>query len=1423
MIDMTVSNLDFKSIRQWHGSQYQAFEELCYQLRDPTPDRAELVKTGNPDGGLEWYVTLRNGVQWGWQAKFTFDIGTLLNGMEKSLKTVIKERPKCRRLTFCIPFDLPDAPGNGERKSARQKFEDRKTSWRQRILGAERVRIDLWSAGDLLQRLVGHPNQRGIEKFFWDEEVFSSDWCQRRLEISLQAAGERYSPELHVDLPVAFALEGLARSETYWQRFRARRDAVLKTANYLDVSRFTDLGVTRRLQRLAKSLNTWRCAVPSHIEPPASLQMTSLLDATHAVQEAARCVYPHDDSPRRKGGKTAKHQMDVRERHNSLRHDLHELLAALRDFEALLEGNATKAAGHGALLLTGEAGQGKTHLFCDAAQRAVNDNRPAMVLLGGQFSGSHVWSEIAERLGLGQIGSEALVGAIQAAAEASNTPFLLLIDALNESENPRAWQSELPGLLAEVAQNPWISVGVSVRSTYRDIVLPAAGLSGVVEVHHQGFAGYELETTERFFKAFGLEQPGMPLLAPEFTNPLFLKLYCEGLRDMGLSAPPAGETHVSDVFERYLEAKAARIANRLHLDPAIRPAQAALDAFCNALADADRDNLSYNRATELINEFAPGRDQWPDTKLGALLDESVLTKDAAWASGPTGWVEIIRFTYQRFSDYRVGSALLEPFEGSAERLREALSDGGPLRERLLQAPAGWVEALAVQMPEKFGVELLDAVQLQPDSPQNYWWDEAFVQSIAARRPSAVTERSYELFGEVQQRSPGLFELMLDTVLSVAPSQEHPLNASFLHEWLKCLPMPERDVAWSIPTYHAFDHGGTLDRLIRWVARGPYPNCSNEIVELAAIPIVWTFTSPNRRMRDYATKALTKLLSGHLPVLPSLIRRFDGVDDPYVIERLAVVVHGAVLCGGSAAPEIVVTVAEVLKQIALARVQAPNIITRDAVRGVYEWCVRHKLVDCQMYEEVLPPYGSAPPEEPRTMEELMQQYDDDAGGGYTAYSTLLHSIFYTVVGDFGKYVIQPTLRHFSRHPLSSSRPQIGRKETYPEELGQRWVFERVLSLGWTPEKFAEFDRYQSQTSYWAVGRSAHKPERFGKKYQWIALRELIARLADNFHMVDDFYGQPVTYVGPWQRQFYGRDIDPTLPPPHRLRNEDNDLELSPTFSEDEAWWKPPGPHYRRDDPPVTASWAVESEEDIPEFDSLVRRKDGSGTRWVVLHAQYCWEGEVAEDEETRQRPCRQLWSRIDSWLIQPTDQDTIIAYLQERSLVGSVEHTGCEYTDSAYLGEVPWAPKAEGYSDFWCPIDPRADSDLTDAVEVYPAWAEYLWESRALDCSINDAVHVCLPALILFNRGKLAWVPGTREWRAPDGTSVARLLRRRPSYGLARPRGLAETDLAKNEPLDGVRMARRKATYRCVLSLRYIRRLDGVRWHCLTRRQPMGIR
>ena len=1216
-----------------------------------------------------------------------------------------------------------------------KKFEDRKKSWRSRIPGANRVRVELWSEGALLERLVQHPAQRGIEWFFWNRDVFSPEWCAHRLAITVKAAGERYSPKLHVDLPVAFALEGLALSDAYWQRFGVLRGAVLSAARQITVSRYTGLGVTPQLRALVRSLAEWEREVPTCLDLPRRLDLDRLLDLTRTCHNAADAAYPHDPSSD--------------ERRRSLQYDLHRLTHTLRDFEELLRSGATEAARHGALLLTGEAGQGKTHLFCDVGQRAVRAGWPALVLLGGRLSGRQVWSDIAEQLGLGHIGAEELLAGMQAAAEASGAPFLLLIDALNETADPTAWQEELPGLLAEVTQNPWISFGVSVRSNFLPVVLPPDGLSSIAQVEHPGFKGRELEATEQFFDIFGLEQPRIPLLTPDFTNPLFLKLYCEGLKGLGLSAPPVGADHLSDVFERYLTWKQNRIVSRLQLDPETRPVEQAIDAFCKALADNNRDSLPRARCSEIINTFAPECQRWPDTLFGQLLSEGVLTADIARHPSTYEPVQIVRFTYQRFADHRVVTTLLKPLNRDPARLRRALEARKPLRKRVLKAPVSWIEALAVQLPEQFGIELLDAARWRLDPFTRHLWDHAFVQSLATRRPSAVTQRSRELLSDVQHRSGNMRKLVLETLLTVAPLPQHPLNADMLHDRLKSWSMPQRDVAWSIPTYDTLNDGGALDRLIRWAARGPYPNYPDEVIERAAVPLVWTFTSPNRHMRDYTTKALTRLLAGNLSVLLSLIRRFDGVNDPYVVERLAVVSHGAVLCGGRAAPQAAVAVAHTLKQVALAEAQIPNLITRDAVRGIYEWCVRHNLVDAPTYTEMLPPYGSAPPETPRTQGELEQAYDRERHHEENIpwpYAEIWGSIFN--LGDFGRYVIESKLENFSPSPLSSPllpSPQPHSRMTYPVELGQRWVFECVLSLGWTPKRFATFDQNLRNWS-----DREHKPERFGKKYQWIALHELLARVADNFHMIDDFSNRSVTYAGPWQ--FFGRDIDPTLPPSPRLRNEDDEFTLCPTFASDDAgWWTPSGPRYHPDDAPVKEGWAVESD-DIPEFEPLIRRKEKSGARWVVLHAHYEWTNKDPENKEEQSGYRRDFWSYIFSWLVRPSDREALVAFLEQRSLMGRRMPEGREHIDDAYLGELPRAAATGEEPDAWHEVWSCDAKDLS--LKVYPTWADYCWEGNVLDCSIEDSVHAWVPAPILFEAETLRWVPGTRQWCRPDGTVIA---------------------------------------------------------------------
>ena len=59
-----------------------------------------------------------------------------------------------------------------------------------------------------------------------------------------------------------------------------------------------------------------------------------------------------------------------------------------------------------------------------------------------------------------------------------------------------------------------------------------------------------------------------------------------------------------------------------------------------------------------------------------------------------------------------------------------------------------------------------------------------------------------------------------------------------------------------------------------------------------------------------------------------------------------------------------------------------------------------------------------------------------------------------------------------------------------ELGiiQRYILGRVASLGWTGERFGEFDRMVRLRD--RPGRESRKAERIGKKYQWIAYHEIL---------------------------------------------------------------------------------------------------------------------------------------------------------------------------------------------------------------------------------------------------------------------------------------------------------------------------------------------
>ena len=157
-------------------------------------------------------------------------------------------------------------------------------------------------------------------------------------------------------------------------------------------------------------------------------------------------------------------------------------------------------------------------------------------------------------------------------------------------------------------------------------------------------------------------------------------------------------------------------------------------------------------------------------------------------------------------------------------------------------------------------------------------------------------------------------------------------------------------------------------------------------------------------------------------------------------------------------------------------------------------------------------------------------------------------------------------------LSNDSPAI-----FSKRWAQRWVCKRAYDLGWDKELFGVFE--ESCRHGRTAGSTNEHMERVGKKYQWIALHELLARFSDNVHWLGMEYNgtEDKEYHGPWQ--MFRRDIDPTI----WIRS---NAEGNSYHSKRNAWWQ--GYKFPLDEIIDKASFFkfILSKEIIPEFPKII---------------------------------------------------------------------------------------------------------------------------------------------------------------------------------------------------------------------------------------------
>ena len=1374
--------IDFRDLRDHDGSKHRAFEELCYQLigvHEKLRRGTRTLRHGTPDGGVEACVVFKDGTVWAWQAKYLFTLGTAEFGqLDRSVKSALASQPNLVRYTVCLPCNRPAAAAEGT-TSAMKKWEARVAKWKGWAADAG-MTVDFDYVGESeLVAILTRPDQAGRVLYWFDKTILTPDWFRLSIADATEDVGPRYTPELNIELPIASVFEGLGRTGLFQVRLRTQLRAIRDKRRWHAVSLVsTDRpDVAPAVADLHKVLDQLDSRVLA-IEIPGS-RPVDFAAIAHDCEGLAANLYDlaeglskrADETPEDASSKvTTEKARRSRESWNSAAWELRRTASELEELKDLVEGEAARLVNLPALLLTGNPGTGKTHLLCDIAQQRVSDGRPTVLLLGNRFDQRPPWTQILEHLQL-NCTPDQLLGALDAAAEATDSRVLILIDAINEGDGLALWPKYLASFLSDIRKRPRIGVVLACRTSYLPAVLPLGfDDTKFVRVAHHGFAGHEYEAVRTFFDYYNLMLPDFPLLVPEFQNPLFLKLMCQGLQKEGSATVPRGSTGVTRLFDRFLASAEDRLSlpGRLDYRPEDGLASRAVRALATEMLDTNTDRLPLERARDAVDEFLPDR-PWSESLFKGLLDEGVLARELMGLNDKN---EVVSFSYQRFGDHLRASELCErnPARDSiANRCRQLVADG-----RAAYRNSGLLEALSVHIPERFQVELhelLADANLRPVQ-------EAYLESLIWRDPTAFPDQpSFDYLNQIATSSDGGQIGVIETLLQLACVPNHPFNAELLHRALWRLSMSRRDSWWSAFLHQNYSEGTPVWRLIDWASSDETDYCADDAALLCATTLAWYLTSSNRFLRDRSTKALVSLLRHRPSVLRQLVQRFHEVNDPYVAERIYAVAYGCSLATASSA-DIEELALLVYRQVFASGAPPVHILLRDYARGVIEraaslGCLHHDIE----LAKARPPYTSPWPVTALSEETLSKKFRENKGW-LTIWSSVMSW------GDFHRYKIEPAVRNFlarnQKNRLTAARKRLreradeswteltndltaeqqntletatehdeiqrvlskdqmrvyatiahhlesartyDRPVTFDLQLASRWILSRVASLGWRPELFEEFD---NTVNYRKISRTDHKAERIGKKYQWIALHELVARLADHCAFLSDHWrSTPSTYDGPWQ--LWQRDLDPCLLVRSTARERSDG---SPS-----SWWASVAPRVPEYPSLAQREQWLQTDADLPDPLKLISVEAPSGERWLTLEAHYDWDEEPPPEEERYGRSRCGLWYQIRSYLVHTGDLIAFSEWASNMDWVG-LWMPGSHDLYKIFLGEYPWHPSSTDYIVDWS--DASSSHEHKPPTPLIVTAASYVCEGNVRDCSVDEGFSRLIPSSKLIADLGLTW-------------------------------------------------------------------------------------
>ena len=1364
-------NLDYSKIREHEGSKQTSFEELVCQIAHLSPpnDADDCVRKDGKggDAGVECFWKLKDGSEHGWQAKYFLNqlTSNQWKQVSDSVKTALEKHPKLTKYYICMPCDRTDSRKKvkgKETKSSLDKWEGYIKKWKKLAKSkGMTVEFHYWGKHELNLKLSSE-GLSGRALFWFNEPLINFEKLRSIAKSSKQSLGERYTEEAHQDLPIAKSLMGVGLDPEWYKELKECNEKLLKLKSkfnqeFVGCQSLSDINKT--IQKTSVLIDSIQKDFFQSVEKNNFLEIKNEnLNKIKNLEDLFEKINEYIWKKRDENQKEQSEENNIK----SLSRNIIECKGIIEEILNFFQGEKVKGAINKAILIQGKAGIGKSHLLCDFSLKRLDSSLPTLFILGQHYTTGNIFDFLIERLDLKQFSKQQVLQALNAFGKTHQSRFLIVIDAINEGPKRSNWYDNIEDFLSELSKFKNIGIILSCRDTYIDYTIPK-NESRLVHIKHSGFKGFEHRAATLYCNYYDISRPTVPILSPEFSNPLFVKICCKALKESGETSFPKGLMGITALFEFYLESVTQVINRKKEYRQGENIVDKTIKSFVSKLFPNNLYGLSIEETRVIINE-CDSKPHFGEPLTDLLIKEGVVSLDLIPIpdfSEKTRGTEVVRFTYERFSDYFIALNLMEQsVKNPINEKSKIINIRKCIKYNKIYEPKfmGIAEALGIIIPEKYELEFIDFVPKSSDYYE-YFFRQSFLKTLSLRSPHSFSKRTLELFNKIQPSS--FYDERVDILLSLSMGIGHPWNADFLDGTLREKSLPERDLIWSIPI--SLSDGeededinqpeSILRTIINWSIDTSLDNAENEQLRLIAIVLLWVTTCTNRTIRDQATKALARIFSYIPQDIPVFIEKYNDINDPYLVERLYAAIYGAILLQKD--DQIIKKIANTVYNIVFKyKKPYPHILLRDYAQGILEYAHYKNLFDKNIVlENFKPPYKSDWPIENPTIEEI----EALTGDGSFIKSSVIN-------GDFGIYTMS-CVHYWSPTILAKTAPETrnelkkkfkekclqgdevkdeeehcrwlsGLKDNCPpafsRKWAQRWVCKRAYELGWSKELFENFDKHNCQY----IDRSRPKIERIGKKYQWIAFHELLGRMSDNLCWIDNIFGD-LKFLGPWQ--VHQRDIDPTFFWKKKERKSEyfksNNWKHTPWLQREPIF------HFTQGNLDVQKKWLWNQKLNIP-IPQLIKTQFKNDKNWLVLDGDTSWDKSISSNNNLE--PLEpSVWVRINSIVIKREDLGLLKSNIVNKEELQSPSLVEYPNERLGFFREFPW----RFYQDVeeWIKFNPNGRSGIN--VDYLNPAMKYTWEPGDQDCTTdNPYIEIHTPSktlikdlgLFLCDEDKATW-------------------------------------------------------------------------------------